>query len=173
MSVIGSGKRVVVEHHGRNAGFLKNFDAFVVVGVLALVDQQEIGLERNDLFRVENVVVVAADARDFLDLRKRLRQRSVFAKTRGLPAVLRQGDDFFQTLGSAHHQKVKDVVSHDDALRRLFERDRAILEIGDGYGGGSCTQRQHAEKQNKGSGLKKTTEHIRNLKEDGTRLPLV
>ena len=54
-----------------------------------------------------------------------------------------------------------------------FERDRAILEIGDGYGGGSCTQRQHAEKQNKGSGLKKTTEHIRNLKEDGVRLPSV
>ena len=117
--------------------------------------------------------MVAADTRDFLDLRKRLRQRSVFAKTRGLPAVLRQGDDFFQTLGSAHHQKVKDVVSHDDALRRLFERDRAILEIGDGYGGGSGTQRQHAEKQNKGSGLKKTTEHIRNLKEDGARLPPV
>ena len=47
------------------------------------------------------------------------------------------------------------------------------VEIGDGYGGGSGTQRQHAEKQNKGSGLKKTTEHIRNLKEDGARLPPV
>lgn len=116
--------------------------------------------------------MVAADARDFLDLRKDF-VSAVYSPKRVACQPSCGRATTFSNSRSAHHQEVKDVVSYDDALRRVFERDCAILEIGDGYGGGSCTQREYAEKQNKRSGLKKTTEHIRNLKEDGARLPPV
>ena len=127
--VVFSGKGMVVEHHGRNACLGQNLDSLVVVGVLAFVDQYKIGLERQDLFGVENVVVVPADAGNRFDFGKGLRECCVFAESSRLPTVLWKRHDLFEALGAAHHQEVEDVVAYDYALGGILNGDGSVFQI--------------------------------------------
>ena len=100
-----------------------------VVGKLRAVDEHHVGLQGEDLFAVENAVVVAPDAGLVHERGEGVLQKRVFAAARLKPPVLGEAHDLVDPRGARNHQEVEDVVGNDEPLGALCERHAPPGEI--------------------------------------------
>ena len=110
--------------------------------------------------------MIAADARQLFDLGKGFCEDRVLALAHSFPAVLRQGHDARKALGAAHHQKVEDVVAHNNALRVVFDLDGAVFDVGDREGLGRAGGKARAE-HDKGKKARNKSGHNETVRVSG------
>ena len=120
---------MVIQDDDLDSGFFKRFNSLAVFRVLSSSDQKDIWMETEDFLGIENIVVVTADTRQIFHLRKRLRKNLIFTVARIFPSVFCQSNDFFKAGRTAHHHKVRDVVSDDKGLRLILEMNFPTLDI--------------------------------------------
>ena len=79
-------------------------------------------MEAENLLGIENVVVIPADTRQIFHLRKGFRKNLVLTVTSIFPAVFWSEQQLFFKAGrTAHHHKVRDVVSDDKGFGLILE----------------------------------------------------
>ena len=120
---------MVIQDDDLDSGFFKRFNSLAVFRVLSSSDQQDIRMETKDFLGIENIVVVAADTRQIFHLRKGFRKNLVLTVTSIFPAVFGQSNNFFKARRTAHHHKVRDVVSDDKGFGLILEMNFPALDV--------------------------------------------
>ena len=121
--------RVVIQNDNPDSGLFERFNSLAVFRVLSPSDQKDIRMEAENLLGIENVVVIPADTRQIFHLRKGFRKNLVLTVTSIFPAVFGQSNNFFKAGRTAHHHKVRDVVSDDKGFGLILEMNFPALDV--------------------------------------------